>query len=105
MATPLIETASPLLKPILIVVAWSGAASGEIVRICTYSGASTAGSSRTLPSEDECKRLASTENGASPFLSLATGIWCCSAKFRRSVRLLKDQSRHGAMILMSGFSA
>ena len=33
-----------------------------------------AGSSSTFPSEEECKRLASTENGASPRLSLATGI-------------------------------
>ena len=31
-------------------------------------------SSSTLPSEEECSRLASTENGASPRLSLVTGI-------------------------------
>ena len=33
--------------------------------------------------------MASTEKGASPRLSLATGIWCASAKAIRSVRLLK----------------
>ena len=49
--------------------------------------------------------LASTENGASPRLSLATGIWCFSAKAISSSRLLKSHSRHGAMILMEGSSA
>jgi hypothetical protein len=57
-----------------------GASIGEMVRWCTYSGASTHGSSRTLPSDEECRRLASTENGASPRLSLAIGIWCFSGE-------------------------
>jgi hypothetical protein len=48
------------------------------------------GSSSTLPSEEECSRLASTENGASPRLSLAIGIWCSFGETRSaSVRLLK----------------
>jgi hypothetical protein len=47
----------------------------ETVRIWTYSGASSHGSSSTLPSEEECSMLASTENGASPRLSFGTGIW------------------------------
>ena len=32
-----------------------------------------------MPSDEACSRLASTENGASPRLSLAIGIWCSSA--------------------------
>ncbi len=40
-----------------------------------------------LPSEDECNRLASTLNGASPRLSLAIGIWCFSAKSISASRL------------------
>jgi hypothetical protein len=32
-----------------------------------------------LPSDEVCRRFASTENGASPRLSLAIGIWFCSA--------------------------
>ena len=49
--------------------------------------------------------LASTENGASPRLSLATGIWCACANAISSSRLLKAHSRHGAMILIDGSSA
>ena len=43
------------------------------------SGATSDGSSSTLPSDEVCSKLASTENGASPRLSLAIGIWCFSA--------------------------
>src|SRR5690606_27393378 len=96
---------SPFLKVMVISVALSGASIGEMVRMWTYSGGSPHGSSRTLPSDEECNRLASTENGASPFLSLETGIWCCSAKLIRSVRDLKVQSRQGAITLISGSSA
>jgi hypothetical protein len=78
---------------------------GEIGALIDVGRRPPAGSSSTLPSDDECSRLASTENGASPRLSLATGIWCFSANSIRSVRDLKSQSRHGAMTLMSGFSA
>ena len=39
-----------------------------------------AGSSSTFPSEEEWRRLASIEKGASPLLSLLIGIWCFSAK-------------------------
>lgn len=98
-------TGSPFSKAMTISVALSGASIGEMVRMWTYSGGSCHGSSSTLPSEEECRRLASTENGASPFLSLATGIRCFSAKSSRSVRDLNSQSRHGAITLMSGLSA
>ncbi len=54
-----------------------------------------AGSSSTLPSDEECNRLASTEKGASPRLSLAIGIWCCSANSISASRLLNSHSRHG----------
>src|SRR6185437_15785712 len=66
---------------------------------------STAGSSRTFPSDEECRRFASTENGASPRLSFAMGIWCASANSISLVRLVRSHSRHGAMILMSGIGA
>ena len=105
MASPLIETASPFSKPISMTVATSGASSGLIVRWWTNSGASTAGSSRTLPSDEECRRLASTLKGASPRLSLAIGIWFFSAKSSRASRLRNAHSRHGAMTRMSGSSA
>ena len=59
----------------------------------------------TLPSLDECRRLASTLNGASPRLSLAMGIWWASAKASRASRPAKLHSRHGAMTRMSGSSA
>ena len=85
--SPSIATGSPRSKSMVMVVALSGASSGEIVRWCTYSGASTDGSSSTLPSDDECRRLASTEKGASPRLSLAIGIWCFSAKSISASRL------------------
>ena len=52
-------------------------------------GASFAGSSSTLPSDDECSRLASTENGASPPLSLAMGIWCSRANFKQFLAALE----------------
>ncbi len=102
---PFSATASPLRNSISISVAASGASNGETERWCTYSGGSLHGSSSTLPSEDECRRLASTEKGASPCLSFGTGIWCFSANSMRSVRDLNDQSRHGAITLMSGLSA
>jgi hypothetical protein len=104
-ALPFTRHGSPLAKPMTISVTASGASIGEMVRWWTYSGGSCHGSSSTLPSEEECSRLASTENGASPCLSLAIGIWCFSAKSIRSVRDLKSQSRQGAMTLMSGLSA
>ncbi len=78
--SPSIATGSPRSKSMVIIVALSGASSGEMVRWWTYSGASAAGSSSTFPSDDECSKLASIENGASPRLSLAIGIWCFSAK-------------------------
>ena len=40
-----------------------------------------------LPSDEACSRLASTENGASPRLSLAIGIWCFSAN---SISLVRE---------------
>jgi hypothetical protein len=43
-------------------------------------GGSTPGLPAPCLRTEECSRLASTENGASPRLSLATGIWCFSAK-------------------------
>ena len=46
--------------------------------------------------------MASVENGASPRLSLAMGIWCFSANSISAVREAKSHSRQGAMILMSG---
>ncbi len=49
----------------------------------------SAGSSSTLPSDEECSRLASTENGASPSLSLATGIWCSRANVDQVVAALE----------------
>src|SRR3954468_8045859 len=84
--SPSIETGSPRSKPISITVALSGASSGEMVRWWTYSGASAAGSSSTFPSEEEWRRLASIEKGASPLLSLEIGIWCCSANWRSCSR-------------------
>jgi len=89
----------------MIVVALSGASSGEIVRWWTYSGASEAGSSSTFPSDEECRRFASIEKGASPRLSLAIGIWCFSAKSINASRLANSHSRHGAMTFTSGSSA
>ena len=83
----------------------SGASSGAMVRMWTNSGAGTAGSSSTFPSDEECSRLASTLNGASPRLSLAMGIWCASAKASRASRLLKSHSRHGAITRISGSRA
>jgi hypothetical protein len=80
------ETASPFSKPIVM---RSPCRARPRARWCAdrrYSGASTAGSSSTLPSDEECSRLASTENGASPRLSLAIGIWCFSAKSSSLVR-------------------
>ena len=68
-------------------------------------GTSIAGSSSTLPSEEECSRLASTENGASPRLSLEMGIWCASANSSSFVRLVRSHSRQGAITVTSGFSA
>ena len=56
-----------------------GRRSGATVRLKTNSSGSFQGSSSTLPSAEMCSRLASTENGASPRLSRAIGIWCCSA--------------------------
>ena len=63
------------------------------------------GSSKTLPSEEVCKRFASTEKGASPLLSFAIGIWCFSANSISFVLLDKSHSLHGAITLISGFSA
>ena len=103
--TPSTATGSPFSKSITISVTTSGASSGEIVRICTYSGGSTQGSSRTFPSEEECSRFASTEKGASPRLSLAMGIWCSSAKAISCSRLFMSHSRQGAMTLISGSRA
>ena len=105
MASPLMETASPFSKPMVMTVGVSGASSGDRVRWCTNSGASTAGSSSTLPSEEECRRLASTLKGASPRLSLAMGIWCFSANSSRASRDLNAHSRQGAMTRMSGSRA
>ena len=98
-------TGSPFSKSMVKTVGLSGASSGAIVRMCTNSGASTAGSSSTFPSEEECSRLASTLNGASPRLSLVIGIWCFSAKSSSASRLLKSHSRQGAITRMSGSSA
>ena len=44
-----------------------------------YSGASSQGSSRILPSEDVWRRFASVLKGGSPILSLGTVIWFFSA--------------------------
>jgi hypothetical protein len=49
--------------------------------------------------------LASTENGASPRLSLAIGIWCFSANSSSAVREVSYHSLHGAITVTSGFSA
>jgi hypothetical protein len=49
--------------------------------------------------------LASVENGASPRLSLAIGIWCFSANAISSSRELNAHSRQGAMMRMPGSSA
>src|SRR5215216_108950 len=55
-----------------------------------------------MPSDDVCKRLASTENGASPRLSLAIGIWLRSAYSSSWVRLRRSHSRQGAITLIEG---
>ncbi len=101
-ASPSIATGSPRSNSISITVASSGASSGEMVRWWTYSGASTAGSSSTFPSDEEWSRLASTEKGASPRLSLLIGIWCFSAKSINCSRLANSHSRHGAITLDVG---
>ena len=101
---PSMATASPFAKPIVIVGRLVGRLLGRDGALSRRSPAPRSpGSSSTLPSEEECSRLASTENGASPRLSLAIGIWCCSANSISCSRLLKSHSRQGAMILMSGF--
>ena len=76
--SPLMATASPRSNSIVISVALSGAASGR-------DGALTDHLVRLVPGilQRSCPRRRSAagwrrrENGASPRLSLAIGIWCC----------------------------
>ena len=88
------QTASPFSKPIVMSVALSGASMRrDGALIDDLAAARLAGSSSTLPSEEECSRLASTENGASPRLSLATGIWCCSRELDQLLAALEAPTR------------
>ena len=60
----------------------SGAFSGATVRLIDeFLGLVPRGLPAPCPRPEMCSRLASTENGASPRLSLAIGIWCFSAIF------------------------
>jgi hypothetical protein len=84
----------------------SGALSGEIGALIDHLvGLGPRVFQHLALADEECSRLASTENGASPRLSLAIGIWCFSANSSSLVREVSSHSRHGAITLMSGFSA
>ena len=68
--------------------------------------ASSAGSSRPLPSDEVCSRLASTENGASPRLSLAIGNLVLFGKFDAAwCADVRSHSRQGAIDLDVGVRA
>ncbi len=81
--SPSIATGSPRSKSMVTYVGLVRRVLRRDGALIDESGASSAGSSSTFPSDDECSRLASTLNGASPRLSLAIGIWCCSANSSR----------------------